>query len=324
MRLAAIDVGTNTIRLLIGEADGLGGYRPVLGAQEITRLGQGLLPEKILQPEPMRRSLAVLARFRALAEGHGATEIAAVGTSALREAGNRDAFLAQARAEAGLDVAVIPGAEEARLTLLGVRAGLPDPPRHLVMLDIGGGSTELLLADGPIIRGMVSTGLGAVKLSEECFPADPPDAEALAAARKIALTRLLRVRAGELPPWDDGAALVGTAGTVTTLAAIDLRLDPYDPERVNGHRLRRDRVAALLQDLAALPLPRRRQVRGLEPARADIIVGGTIICLAVMDALGFSHLLVSDGGLREGILLDLLDRVRARPSGPASRAPGNS
>lgn len=310
VRVAAIDVGTNTIRLLIAEADDRGGYRRLLEAQEITRLGQGLLPERLLQPEPMRRSLAVLAHFRRLCADRAVGAIRAVGTSALREAGNRDEFLSLARQDAGVEIELISGEEEARLTLLGIRGALDPAPASILMLDIGGGSTELLLADGPRIVGLVSTGLGAVKLTETFLTEDPPAPAQLDAAARAADDRFARVRHGELPGWVKPPVLVGTAGTITTLAAIDLALDVYDPSRVNGHRLSRDRVAGLLADLAGMPLSGRRRVRGLEPARADIIVAGTLICLAAMRAFGLHTLTVSDGGLREGILLDLLWRTR--------------
>ena len=310
MRIAAIDVGTNTIRLLIGEADGAGGYRPLFAAQEITRLGQGSRPTGLLQPEPVRRSLAVLARFRRHCADHGVTAIAAAGTAALREARNREEFLARCRHELDLEIVPISGEEEARLTLLGIRAALDPSPRRLLTLDIGGGSTELLLADGRCILGLVSTGLGAVKVTETYLREDPPTPAELDAATRAADERFARVRRGEIPPWTKPPLFVGTAGTITTLAAIDLALDAYDSAHVTGHRLTRERIASLLADLAHLPLSRRRQVRGLEPARADIIVGGALICLSALRTLGFSALTVSDGGLREGILLDLLHRTR--------------
>jgi exopolyphosphatase / guanosine-5'-triphosphate,3'-diphosphate pyrophosphatase len=306
MRIAAIDVGTNTIRLLIGETDGRGGYRPLLGTQEITRLGQGLLPDRILQPEPMRRSLAVLKRYRGIAAECGVGCISAVGTSALREARNQEEFLSRARREADVAIDVISGDEEARLTLLGIRAALDPPPRRLLMLDIGGGSTELLLADGPGIVATVSTGLGVVTLTERFLPKDPPGPTEMESLRRAVVDRLEHVRREELSGLASEDSLVGTAGTLTTLAAIDLALDPYDPARVTGHRLARKRVDDLLQRLASLPPAIRRQVRGLEPARADVIVAGAVVCLAVMDTLGFSDLTVSDGGLREGILLERL------------------
>lgn len=311
MRFAAIDVGTNTIRLLVGKPDGAGGYRSVLADQEITRLGQGLLPDRILQSEPMDRTLAVLWRFRQAAESHAATRIAVIGTSALREAKNREAFLERARREAGVDVRVISGEEEARLTLLGVRAALRIGPERLLLMDIGGGSTEFLLADGPEIRAAVSTGLGAMKLTETYLQTDPPRPAELAAIHDAASARMIRLRTQELPDLDReeetrGRMFVGTAGAVTTLAAIDLALDPYDPDRVNGYRLSRTRVGTLCRELASLPLAERKRLRGLEPGRADVIVAGALICLAAMETLGFPGLLVSDGGLREGILLDLL------------------
>jgi exopolyphosphatase / guanosine-5'-triphosphate,3'-diphosphate pyrophosphatase len=315
MRVAAIDVGTNTIRLLIGEADGAGGYRPVFAAQEITRLGQGLRPAGLLQPEPIRRSLAVLARFRRLCADHGVTALAAAGTAALREASNREEFLSRARDEADLEIVAISGEDEARLTLLGIRAALDASPRRLLTLDIGGGSTELLLADGQCILGLVSTGLGAVTITEAHLKGDPPTPAELDAASRAADERFARVRRGELPPWTEPPLFVGTAGTITTLAAVDLVLDVYDPARVTGHRLTQERISALLADLAHMPLSQRRQVRGLEPARADIIVGGALICLSAMRTLGFSALTVSDGGLREGILLDLLHRTKRPQAG---------
>jgi exopolyphosphatase / guanosine-5'-triphosphate,3'-diphosphate pyrophosphatase len=303
MRLAAIDVGTNTLRLLIGEADGSGRYRPVLGDQEITRLGEGLLPARRLQPEPIRRSLTVLSRFRRLAEAHGVAAIAAVGTSALREATNPEAFLDPAR-RLGVDVRVVSGQEEARLTLLGVRYSLPDLPAEILMLDIGGGSTEFLLVRDAVVLAAVSTDLGSVALSERHLRSDPPLGRELAALRAAATARVERLQSVELIAVPRQASLVGTAGTITTLAAVDLELPLYDPARVNGHRLSRDRISEILERLAALPLEKRRRVSGLEPGRADVIVAGTAICLAAMEILRFGDLLVSDGGLREGILLD--------------------
>jgi exopolyphosphatase / guanosine-5'-triphosphate,3'-diphosphate pyrophosphatase len=320
MRVAAIDVGTNTIRLLIGEADGRGGYRPVLATQESTRLGQGLLPDRVLQPEPIGRSVAVLKRYRGIAADHKVSAIAAVGTSAVREARNQEGFLAQVRRDADLEISVISGEEEARLTLLGVRAALDPAPRRMLMLDIGGGSTELLLADGDAIVATVSTGLGVVKLTERFLTTDPPAPAELEGIRHAAVERLRRTSERELPDLASVAAFVGTAGTVTTLAAMDLALAPYDPSRVTGHQLTRERVAHWLHQLASLPLASRRHVRGLEPARADVIVAGAVVCLTALDILGFSALTVSDGGLREGILLDLLRPARPGQSGPAITA----
>jgi exopolyphosphatase/guanosine-5'-triphosphate,3'-diphosphate pyrophosphatase len=329
VRLAVIDLGTNTVRLLVGESDGTGGYRPVYAAQTITRLGQGMPADGQLQSEAVRRTLAVLARYRQEAERLRASSIAVVGTSAVRRARNREAFLATARRETGLAIRVISGEEEARLTLLGVRAAIRLGGRPFVMMDIGGGSTEFVLAGGQGIRASVSTDLGSVHLTETHLHSDPPSPQELRAVRDAALAELSRQRAGSLRALESlretaPPCLVGTAGTVTTLAAIDLALEIYDPDRVNGHRLSRQRLAALCELLAALPLARRRQIRGLEPERADVIVAGAVVSLAAVDALGFPEMTVSDGGLREGILLDLLGGGgEARPDGspPAGQEP---
>jgi exopolyphosphatase/guanosine-5'-triphosphate,3'-diphosphate pyrophosphatase len=233
------------------------------------------------------------------------------GTSALREAKNGDAFLARAHRETGLAVRVISGEEEARLTLLGARAALRIARGRLLLMDIGGGSTEFVLADGPAILGTVSTGLGVVKLTETHLRSDPPLPDELEAVRRVVAVRMARLHDQELPDatMPEGS-FVGTAGTVTSLAAIDLALDPYDSMRVTGHRLSRGRVAALYRELAGRTLAERRTVPGLEPARADVIVAGALVCLGAMDALGFAELTVSDGGLREGILLAL---IREKP-----------
>jgi exopolyphosphatase/guanosine-5'-triphosphate,3'-diphosphate pyrophosphatase len=315
IRAAAIDLGTNTVRLLVGEPDGAGGYRPILATQEITRLGQGLFPDRLLQPEPIRRTLAVLEWFRRLATSQGAIRTAVIGTSALREARNRQVFLRRARMETGLVVRVISGEEEACLTLRGVRAALPaaGQPRggRLLLMDIGGGSTEFLLADGGKVLATVSTGLGVVKLTEAYVRHDPPLPSEVKAIRDVVAVRLARLRHEGFPGLGPAAAgpamaFAGTAGTLTSLAAIDLSLMSYDAGRVNGHRLSRDRVEALLREVASLPLARRRTIPGLEPGRADVIVAGAVTCLTAMETLGFPAVVVSDGGLREGVLLDLL------------------
>jgi len=315
VRLAVIDVGTNTIRLLVVERVRPTGYRTLFADQEITRLGQGLLPDRTLQPEPIRRSLALVRRFRDQARAQGATRVVAVGTSALRVARNAGAFAAGLGA-LGIECRVISGAEEARLALRGVRASLPDLPPRLLMMDIGGGSTEFLLAEGAEVRAAVSTDLGSVGLSEAYLRSDPPATEELDRLRWAARVRLARLRDAELPPLPPEGLLVGTAGTVTTLAAVDLGLRTYDAARVNGHRLSGPRVASLLRLLAALPVARRREVPGLEPGRADIIVGGAAICLEAMEALAFPELRAADGGLREGLVLHLL-------SVSADETPGN-
>jgi exopolyphosphatase/guanosine-5'-triphosphate,3'-diphosphate pyrophosphatase len=313
---AAIDIGTNTLRLLVAETVGPDDYTVLHEEQQITRLGEGLRSTGLLQDAPRRRSLTVLKRFADLARSFKAGEVAAVATSAVREARNGEEFVAEVGREAGLALRVIDGREEARLTLLGVRHGLrPGLPRILVM-DIGGGSTEYVLARGEVIEGIVSTGLGVVKLTEQYLVSDPPTVGELRKLEDAVGTRVDRLRR-ELSRLEE-AQLVGTAGTVTTLAAIDLALVTYDRGKVHGHRLTRARVRELLDRLAALALRERRQVPGLEPGRADIILAGAAILAVSMERLGYHELRVSNDGLREGILLDLIrGEGRTRLSGSA-------
>ena len=320
MRFAVIDLGTNTVRLLIADADGPDGYRPVRSAQKTTRLGQGLGPTRELQPEPVARTLRVVGAFGALAETEDAEHLLVVGTSALREAKNRAMFQARARDEFGVEVSVVSGETEARLSLLGVRAALPHLAARFTMMDIGGGSTEFVRAESNRVRAAVSTGLGVVKLTEGFLHTDPPTPGEILGAREAVTARLVSARDKVLAGVGPAEPLVGTAGTVTTLAAMDLALERYDPARVTGHTLSCTRVAEILQACAAVPLAQRKTFIGLESARADVIIAGMIICIGVMETFGFPVLTVSDGGLREGILLDWLARFFSSPrtTGPAS------
>jgi exopolyphosphatase/guanosine-5'-triphosphate,3'-diphosphate pyrophosphatase len=301
---AAIDVGANTLRLLVAEAIAPDDFTILHEEQEITRLGEGLLPTRLLQDEPQRRSLAALRRFAEAARRFKAEQVAAVATSAVREAENREELVSEIARETGLTIRVIDGREEACLTLLGVRHGLHLGSHRVLVMDVGGGSTEFVLAKGEDIEAIVSTGLGVVKLTEQHLVSDPPTPGELQALEEVVAGRIDRLQ-GQLPRVEE-AQLVGTAGTVTTLAAIDLALVTYNRQKIQGHCLRLARVRELLDRLAALPLQKRRAIPGLESGRADIILAGAAILAVSMERLGHHELQVSDDGLREGILLDLL------------------
>ncbi len=301
---AAIDVGTNTLRLLIAEAVSPDDFTILHEEQEITRLGEGLLPMRLLQDEPRRRSLAALRRFAEAARRFKAEQVAAVATSAVREAENREELVTEIARETGLTIRVIDGREEACLTLLGVRHGLHLGSHRVLVIDVGGGSTEFVLAKGEDIEAIVSTGLGVVKLTEQHLVSDPPTPGELQALEEVVAERIDRLQ-GQLPRVEE-AQLVGTAGTVTTLATIDLALVTYNRQKIQGYCLRLARVRELLDRLAALPLQERQAIPGLESGRADIILAGAAILAVSMERLGHHELQVSDDGLREGILLDLL------------------
>lgn len=300
-RLATIDLGTNTVRLLIAE---LGPRRPwtVLDQdQTVTRIGEGLTGRGRLGPEPMARTAAVVAAYVGRARRAGADSIRIVATSAVRDAANGPEFVAELAALTGVPVEVVSGDEEARLTVRGILAGLPAAPDPLLAFDIGGGSTEFMLARGRRLVSAVSLPLGVVALAERYpFPAavDWPRYRAMEAEIRATLRR-------RLPAELTGAGapvLVGTAGTVTTLAALDLGLPRYEAERVHGHRLGRAAIDALAARLGALTVAERAALPCLEPGRADLIMAGVAIVTAALDVTGAPAVLVSDWGLREGIM----------------------
>jgi exopolyphosphatase/guanosine-5'-triphosphate,3'-diphosphate pyrophosphatase len=314
MRVAVIDLGTNTVRLLVAERRPGARWEFVHAEQRVTRLGEGLWGSSVVGPPcseglraigalgetPMTRTAAAVTEFVARARAAGATSVRIVGTSAMREAENGRAFAERLATETGERVEVISGDEEAQLTLRGLRRGLALDGRVLAV-DIGGGSTEYVLARDAALVAAVSLRLGVVPLAERF-----PFPERLEAARYATMLDEIRGRlATELPPSIARATidvLVGTAGTVTTLAALDLELAAYDPERVHGHRLTRDAVDRLLTRLGALTLGERGALPCLEPGRADLIIPGTAIVVATMERLGVDALVVSECGLREGIM----------------------
>lgn len=308
-RYATIDVGTNTVRLLVADAEDDTTYRVVFEEQVITRLGERLQETGTLSPAAMERTIRVLQRFAQTAKEHRVEEILAVTTSAAREAKNRGEFLDRARREAGIDLVVISGEVEATLTALGVAHALGPDHATMLIVDIGGGSTEFTAFEQGRVTGSISLPIGVVKLTEAHLESDPPSREELQSAATS-----IRQSIRQVPPSLNipAAAILGaTAGTPTTLAAIDLRMTTYDGARVTGHRLSRKRIQELLDRLCSLPLGRRSEIIGLEPARADVIVAGTLLTREILDVFGFDELTVSDGGLREGILLHHLAHRRS-------------
>jgi exopolyphosphatase/guanosine-5'-triphosphate,3'-diphosphate pyrophosphatase len=296
----------------VADADAASGLSPVHGEQVVARLGQGLARTGRLDPDAIERALAAAGRYRELARAHGAARTLVVATAAVRQAGNRAELLERLAAGGGAEVRVASGDEEARLTLLGVLSGLPAAAGRTAVLDIGGGSTELIVAERARPTAIVSVPVGVVALAERFLRADPIDWTEYGACAEHVAGRL----AAEAWPVVRPLAprrLVGTAGTITTLAALDLALVAYDPARVQGHRLTRPRIEALLARLGALTVAERARLPVLEPGRADLIVPGIALTLGVLDGLGLAELTVSDAGLREGILLDAVGWTPAEP-----------
>ena len=299
---AGMDIGTLTLRLLMARIEADGKLHELVSERRIVRLGEGLQPSRRLQPAPMARALHTIKEWMPVIERASAYEVVAVATSAVRDAVNRDEFLAEVKRQSGLDVAVLSGEEEARLSLLGIQSGLPSDVKRFVALDIGGGSTEFIkVAPGQPLA-MVSVDEGVVRLTEDCLRSDPVRKDEAVAAQVRIRSHLgvVEEKLGSLT----GYRLVGTAGTITTLAAMDQRLDVYAPQRIHNYRLSRDAVRRILGDIMSRSHAQRQELVGLEPGREDLILAGTLILLESLERFGFADCLVSDYGLREGVLLD--------------------
>ena len=300
-RHAAIDVGTNTVLLLVAERRG-DELVPLLERAEITRLGRGVDATGRLDPAAIRETVAVVTEFALAARALGAEHPLCVATSAARDAANGEEFFAAARLAASVEPRVISGDEEARLVYQSAWRdfGRTGP---LAVLDVGGGSTEFIVGEGPAPRARTSLQVGAVRLTERHVRADPPSAAELALLRDAARGAL-----GQLPELTpgDGARLVGVAGTVTTLAAVRQALPTYDAERVHGSALLRDEVEALVARMAGMTVAERAAMPGMEPKRADVILAGAVIVAEAMALAGFDRLTVSDRGVRWGLLHDQL------------------
>jgi exopolyphosphatase / guanosine-5'-triphosphate,3'-diphosphate pyrophosphatase len=300
-RVAVVDIGTNSTRLLVAEVDG-GALTELERESIVTRLGEGVDRTGALGEEPQRRVFAALDRYGEAIERHGAEIRTAVMTSAVRDASNGADFAAAVRDRYGLEGRTLSGDEEARLTFLGATAARAGDPHALLVIDIGGGSTELVVGAAGAVEFHVSTQVGVVRHSERHLHGDPPargEMEALAADARGAFESAVPEEVRSRPSGG-----VAVAGTATQCAAIDLALDPYDAARVEGHRLSRERIAELRDRLGALPLAERRGVTGLDPARAPTIVAGTIVLLEALGAFALDGVEISERDILWGVALD--------------------
>lgn len=307
-RIASIDIGTNTVRLLILETEPGGSLREIGQERAITRLGEGMDTEKRLLDHRMDNTISVLAGFRSKCKEFEPVTIRAVATSAVREASNREEFVRRAKEGAGIEIEVIPWEQEAGLMIEGVLWKLPGAEKQVLAFDIGGGSTEFILARDRGIVSSAGTLLGTVRLTEKFIslhPIEENESRALTAHLRSELKKVKEKLADFLPEM-----LVGTAGTVTTLAAIDGDVYPYDPEKIHGTTLSRSRVEEILEDLKGKSLDERVAMRTMEKGREDLIIVGGVLTLETMRAFDCDLLTISEYGLREGIVLDTVNRMR--------------
>ena len=308
-RFAALDLGSLTVRLAVAEPTPGGQFRVLLHRREITGLGRGLAATGNLAPEDMARTLKGLQTFTEVMTAQGVEVCRAVGTQALRQARNRQVFLDQVQHTLGLAVEVLAPEAEARLSLAGVLTSLapavltaPD----VLIFDVGGGSSEFALMRPGREPVFASLPLGVLTLSQARPLGDPPSHESVAALKEEIAARLGSFYQGAIRPYLKGdPCLVGTAGAVTTLAALQLKLRAYDPDKINNLILTRTQVALLTEQLAGMLEAARARLPGIEPAKAGVMVAGALIILTILTVCRADCLVVIDAGLLEGVLHEM-------------------
>ncbi|GFE60997.1 exopolyphosphatase [Geobacter sp. AOG2] len=296
-RVAAIDFGTNTARLLVAELRE-NGFEHVHLEREIVRMGGGFSREEGLSGDAQRRGLDCLQRFAGIISSLNVSQVRAVATSAVRDAANGPAFVESVLRTTGIELAVIDGIREGELTLAGVLAGLDRQDKELFVFDVGGGSTEYTLARDGRAQFVRSLPLGVVRLTEGKVT---PEAVSEKIGRELELL-LLEMATSHSKPTPD-ATLVGTAGTATTLAAIAMEMKDYDYRKVNNATISRQQIEAIYERMLPMSPEERLTVPGLERGREDLIIAGILITLHTMERFGFDSLKVSDYGLLEGLIV---------------------
>jgi exopolyphosphatase / guanosine-5'-triphosphate,3'-diphosphate pyrophosphatase len=306
-RLGAIDIGTNSVRLLVADVDGAGADAALTTLDRrmhITRLGQGVDEARHLRSDAIERTLEVLREYRGELDELGVKRARATATSAARDADNGADFFGPATDVLGFEPELIPGNEEARLSFLGATAQLSEPSPYLVV-DIGGGSTEFVVGTREP-EGLISVDTGSVRLTEQYLTSDPPEPEELSAAQSVVRDHLADVERA-VPAVREAATLVGLAGTITTVAAIELGLPEYDSDKIHHFRLTKAAAEDVFRTLATENAEERRHNPGLDPGRVDVIVGGAIVLVMVMRTFGFDEMLVSEADILDGVVRSLAD-----------------
>ena len=300
-RVAAVDIGTNSVRLLVADVEGPGREARLTTIERrtrITRLGQGVNESRRLDPDAIARTIAVLREYQEIIAANDVARVRMTATSASRDASNRDDFFDPVEQILGVRPELLSGEDEASLEFLGATAGLTEPEPYLVV-DVGGGSTEFISGvDAP--SELMSVDIGCVRLTEQFLHSDPPTPEELSVAVQVVRDHLT-----DVDRTVTGAAhaktLIGTAGTVWTMGAIELGVDASESERIHHFRLSRAAAEEIFRTLATEPIARRRHNPGLEPGRVDVIVGGAIVIVAVMRHWGFEEMLVSEADILDGL-----------------------
>jgi len=305
MTIAVIDIGTNTVLLLVADTDRSGDIRTLAYEQRVPRLGRGVDAAGTLDPEAMKRAVDVLREYRDLITPHAPDAVAVCGTSAVRDASNRGEFRRLVREETGFALEILSGEEEALLTYRGGVSGAPRAGRYTVV-DIGGGSTEIITGDIRNIEERISLDIGSVRLTERCLRHDPPTPAELEAAIEIVENEIARASRFTFA----GSTLVGVAGTATSLAVLAQGLKTFDVAAVTNYLLPRESVESLFAMLQRMPSGMIRELSEVMEGRSDVIVAGTLIAREIIAHFRFDSMRVSERGLRYGIVLREAERLR--------------
>lgn len=299
-RKAILDIGSNSVKLLVAEPAGDGTIRPVVDRCLVTRLGEGLESGGLLRPEAMARTVEAVEVLCAQAREVGAEQTLAVGTMALRSAANREDFLFRVRRAGAPEVVVLSGEQEARLSYLAVLSALPVPPGEWVVFDTGGGSTEFTFSRGPEVERRLSVNLGSVGLTQTCFPSDPVPPSRLAAAREQMDRDLAAAGVCGHP-----VQVIGLGGTVTALGAVRQQQTVFDPALLRGTVLTLAEIRAQIDRYSACSLAERRTIPGLPSGRAEVILAGACLVERILLQLQAQELTVCERGVRHGLALAL-------------------
>lgn len=305
MNLATIDIGTNTVLLLVASIDDAGGISPLIYEQRIPRLGKGVDASRRLQPEAMERVVAVLQEYRKLIATLPVEDVIVCGTSAVRDAANRDELSARIKAHTDWNLEVLSGENEALWTYRGAVSGVPDADRATV-IDIGGGSTEIIVGNRRTIKQKISLDIGSVRLTERFFRHDPPTHPELETAIDMVEDEIARAGRFEFA----GSRLIGVAGTATSLALLAQGIQKFDLHAVTNYRMTADSVTYLFRTLRGMPSGMILDQSPVMAGRADVIVAGCLILREMMEHLRFDEMIVSERGVRYGLVLREWERRR--------------
>ena len=305
LRVASIDIGTNTVLLLIAEVEARR-LKPLFETETIVRLGENLQKTGVISPEAMDRGFQTLARYLERCQAMGVQKAFAVGTSALREAKNSEVFLKLIREKLDLSIEIISGEEEAQLSFLAVVMDLKDSRESIFVVDVGGGSTEFILGKGERIERWASLPLGSVRFTEQFLLSDP-----VREGEWDRMEREIRELLVHIPRSGEPFSMVAVGGTATTLASVEQGLDKFDFERIHHFLLTREALGKQLLLYHSNTLDERRKIPGLPPTRADVIPAGGAILYRAMEELNCPSVLISCHGIRYGLLYQRLSLVRS-------------